>query len=148
MSQQILSPSKIGYLWVIICIAVLGIGSYLFRSHLFTPDSSETDISYENSKPVISQKDQNKVPHYASSTLHYIKAFDKAPINQIGGRKFQNREKKLPKLSNSGTPIHYREWDVHPYKKGKSRGPERLITGSDQSAYFTNDHYQSFIKIE
>ncbi|MBK7231472.1 MAG: ribonuclease [Saprospiraceae bacterium] len=148
MSKYILSPSKSEYLWIIICIAILGIGLYLFRTNIFTSEVLDSEQTNENSSHVRSQKDQNKVPHYVSSTLHYIKAFDKAPEKQVGGRKFQNREKKLPNLNNSGDSIHYREWDVHPYKKGKSRGPERLITGSDGSAYYTDDHYLSFVKIE
>lgn len=148
MRHQILSPSKTRYLWIIICIAFFGIGLYLFRAQFYTTEAAESDLVYENPKVLVSQKDQKKVPHYASSTLHYVKAFDKAPEKQVGGRKFQNRERKLPKLNHTGTSIHYREWDVLPYKKGKSRGPERLITGSDGSAYFTFDHYKSFIKIE
>jgi len=36
---------------------------------------------------------------------------------------------------------------VNPRMPGKNRGPERLVTGSDGSAYYTADHYKSFIKI-
>ena len=31
--------------------------------------------------------------------------------------------------------------------KGRSRGPERLITGSNGTAYYTNNHYRTFTKI-
>ena len=43
--------------------------------------------------------------------------------------------------------IRYSEWDVHPKVQGQNRGPERLITGSDHSAYYTRDHYKTFLKI-
>ena len=43
--------------------------------------------------------------------------------------------------------IKYREWDTHPLRHGVNRGAERLITGSDGSAYFTEDHYRTFKKI-
>ncbi len=57
----------------------------------------------------------------------------------VGGRTFQNRERKLP----SG---RYREYDVNPKVPGRNRGPERLVieqrTGK---AYYTDDHYLTFI---
>jgi len=43
--------------------------------------------------------------------------------------------------------ITYRECDVNPYVKGQNRGPERIVTGSDGSAYFTSDHYSSFTQM-
>ncbi|MGH9514842.1 MAG: ribonuclease domain-containing protein [Terriglobales bacterium] len=30
---------------------------------------------------------------------------------------------------------------------GAGRGSERLVTGSDGSAYYTGDHYQTFQKV-
>ncbi len=65
----------------------------------------------------------------------------------MGGRIFKNLEKKLPKNDVSGKKIFYQEWDVNKKTKGKNRGRERLITGSDGSDYFTNDHYQHFVKL-
>ena len=61
------------------------------------------------------------------------------PPGYIGGRPFQNRERKLPR----GV---YREYDVNPKIPGHDRGPERIVlevrTGK---AYYTDDHYQEFI---
>lgn len=48
---------------------------------------------------------------------------------------------------NAVKAITYREWDVNPKIKGVDRGEERLVTGSDGSAYYTADHYQTFIHI-
>jgi guanyl-specific ribonuclease Sa len=50
----------------------------------------------------------------------------------------------LPGETSGGDPITYREWDVNPNVKGVDRGGERIVTGSDGSAYYTNDHYQWF----
>jgi guanyl-specific ribonuclease Sa len=59
----------------------------------------------------------------------------------VGGRTFQNRERRLP----SG---RYREYDVNPKTPGRNRGPERVVieqrTGK---AYYTGDHYVTFIPL-
>ncbi len=40
----------------------------------------------------------------------------------------------------------YREWDLSPNIKGVPRDARRLVTGSDGSAFYTTDHYLSFIQ--
>ena len=50
--------------------------------------------------------------------------------------------------SNNGNRIEYKEWDVNPKKPGKNRGAERLITGDNRSAYYTKDHYKTFIQFK
>jgi len=65
----------------------------------------------------------------------------------VGGRIFYNREKRLPILNENSQKINYREWDVHEKVKGVNRGPERLIT-SEETAYYTKDHYKTFIYIK
>ena len=66
----------------------------------------------------------------------------------MGGRVFQNREGILDKRDASGKKIAYQEWDVNPKKNGVNRGTERLITGSDNRAWYTNDHYKSFKEVK
>jgi len=65
-----------------------------------------------------------------------------------GGRSFQNDGRGggevLPKTDSNGNPISYKEWDVNAKQPGVNRGSERLVTGSDGSAYYTNNHYQTF----
>ena len=89
----------------------------------------------------------NDVPSQALSTLQYVLQNDRAPEGYVGGRKFYNREKQLP-LSHNSQVISYREWDVWPKEKGKNRGPERLITGDNKTAYYKNNHYKTFIQIQ
>ena len=56
----------------------------------------------------------------------------------IGGRVFQNRERRLPRG-------HYREYDVNPKIRGRSRDAERIVIEQDTGkAYYTDDHYRTF----
>jgi ribonuclease T1 len=89
-----------------------------------------------------------KAPQYVLDVLEYVKQNNKAPRGFVGGRNFQNRENRLPKISNQGAKIKYQEWDVFEKEQGKNRGAERLITGSDKSAWYTKNHYKSFVRIE
>lgn len=63
------------------------------------------------------------------------------PPGYVGGRPFQNRERRLARG-------RYREYDVNPTVPGQHRGPERLVieqrTGK---AYYTHDHYRTFVPI-
>ncbi len=62
-----------------------------------------------------------------------------APGKSLGGDRFGNYEKKLPKGS-------YRECDVN--YKGGARGAERLVySNKDAVVYYTADHYKSFVRI-
>lgn len=59
----------------------------------------------------------------------------------VGGRDFQNRERRLP-------PGRYREYDVNPKIRGHGRDAERIVieqrTGK---AYYTGDHYRTFVPL-
>ena len=59
----------------------------------------------------------------------------------IGGRTFQNRERRLPRG-------HYREYDVNPKIRGRSRDAERIVIEQDTGrAYYTGDHYRTFMPL-
>jgi guanyl-specific ribonuclease Sa len=65
----------------------------------------------------------------------------KALPGYIGGRVFQNRERRLPRG-------HYREYDVNPKIRGRPRDAERIIIEQDSGrAYYTGDHYRTFIPL-
>ncbi|WP_280261778.1 ribonuclease domain-containing protein [Nocardia wallacei] len=64
-----------------------------------------------------------------------------------GGDQWMNREGTLAKTDASGKTITYKEWDVNPKKRGQTRDAERIVTGSDGSAYYTGDHYKTFTRM-
>lgn len=64
-----------------------------------------------------------------------------------GGDTWRNREGTLPRTDVAGARIDYREWDVNPKRRGETRDAERIVTGSDTSAWYTGDHYQSFVRM-
>jgi guanyl-specific ribonuclease Sa len=90
----------------------------------------------------------NAVPQHAAEVLAHVRANGSAPAGFKGGRTFMNDGRGggqvLPKADAAGNPITYREWDVKAYQKGVNRGAERVVTGSDGKAYYTNDHYGTF----
>jgi guanyl-specific ribonuclease Sa len=70
------------------------------------------------------------------------------PAGYKGGGAFQNDGRGggqvLPKTGPSGN-ITYKEYDVNPLKPGVNRGTERIVLGSNGKAYYTDDHYKTFI---
>jgi ribonuclease T1 len=103
-----------------------------------------------------SQSDDETAPNASTSNipakvykvLKHIRETGEAPKGYVGGRIFQNRERHLPSKDAQNKKIKYQEWDVNPKKKGKNRGTERLITGSDDKAWYTNDHYATFTEVK
>jgi guanyl-specific ribonuclease Sa len=84
------------------------------------------------------------------AVLEVIDRTGQAPAGYRGGTQFMNDGRDagqvLPRKDAQGKSISYREWDVNPYT-GANRGTERLVTGSDGSAWYTNDHYNTFVRI-
>jgi ribonuclease T1 len=80
------------------------------------------------------------VPQKARDVLAEIeKRHGEPPPGYVGGRAFQNRERRLPRGS-------YREYDVSPKVSGRARGAERIvIERSTGRAYYTRDHYETFV---
>ena len=65
----------------------------------------------------------------------------KALPGYIGGRAFQNRERRLPRG-------HYREYDVNPKMRGRPRDAERIVIEQDTGrAYYTDNHYRTFMPL-
>lgn len=68
-----------------------------------------------------------------------LEAFAKGKC--IGGDRFGNYEKKLP------TNKKYKECDIDTLG-AKSRGAKRIIFSEDADIYYTEDHYETFIKLD
>ena len=108
------------------------------------PDKTEQHLPDKGSP----SNPETQVPTYVIEVLRQVRRNGEAPDGYVGGREFQNREKKLPAKTSDGTRIRYSEWDVLPKQQGKNRGAERLVTGSDHSAWYTKDHYKHFTRID
>lgn len=117
--------------------------------------STQTDASdpsaaviQPNSSPDIAQAGAGRVsslgryaiPLKARQTLKAIQDRQgDPPPGYVGGRTFQNRERRL-------LQGHYREYDVNPLVRGKTRGPERIVIERGTGrAYYTADHYRTFV---
>lgn len=101
----------------------------------------------DGGREVTSPRASVNIPQKVYDVLKYIRQTGHAMPGYVGGRVFQNREELLPREDNAGKPILYHEWDVNPKIEGQNRGTERIITGSDGRAWYTNDHYQTFTEI-
>jgi ribonuclease T1 len=108
--------------------------------------SASTTIQTE--RATATDKKQNRIPPKVYEVLSYIRTHDRAPKGHVGGRKFGNYEKLLPIKKANGGLMYYREWDVYPKRKGVNRGKERIVTSDDDRAWYTNDHYRSFVEIK
>jgi guanyl-specific ribonuclease Sa len=89
----------------------------------------------QKAQDVLKQIDEGKWPQAAN-----------APGTK-GGRPYLNTDQHLPTTDASGKPITYQEWDVNPRVPGHGRGDERIVTGSDGSAWYSPDHYATFQRL-
>jgi guanyl-specific ribonuclease Sa len=109
--------------------------------------SSQQAWAAPTSAMLVAQEPVRAVPERVLKVLRYVDEHKEAPPGYEGGRTFGNFENRLRQTDGRGQRIRYREWDVHPRRPGVNRGAERLVTGSEGSAYYTDDHYRSFTKI-
>ncbi|WP_338837197.1 ribonuclease domain-containing protein [Gordonia polyisoprenivorans] len=120
-------------------------------SSLSAHSSTRSTSAQSTSTPSTSAPAGSRVPARVRETLALIDAGTwpaaaNAPGTH-GGIVFRNNEGRLPSATSSGKAITYREWDVNPKRPGRSRDAERIVTGSDGSAWYTDDHYQTFVLI-
>lgn len=107
---------------------------------LFALFLAVTGGASEGRKPVA-------VPPEARQVLAHVQATGQPLPGYVGGRPFGNRERRLPQRTAEGRRIHYQEWDIHPRVPGQNRGPERLVTSDNHRAWYTPDHYATFVEI-
>lgn len=92
------------------------------------------------SAPLI--RHEQAAPQKANDLLAQLQARHGKPLpGYAGGREFQNRERRLP-------PGRYREYDVNPKIRGRSRDSERIVIEQDTGrAYYTGNHYRTFMPL-
>ncbi|MBK7762988.1 MAG: hypothetical protein IPI46_06395 [Bacteroidetes bacterium] len=137
-----MSKIKIGVSIVLLCALAL------FGLWQKTQPAKPTN-EVQSKKPVeIEIKEiENQIPQHAITTWQYIRKYHKAPSHFVGGREFKNRERKLPIRNEDGTKPIYREWDIYPKREGVNRGAERLVSLQFEKAWYTPDHYNTFIEL-
>ncbi|WP_216898598.1 ribonuclease domain-containing protein [Nocardia alni] len=128
-------------------VVVLVVGLLVSHGHATHSSSTAATVQAGTS----SGKHAPGVPARAYQTLTEIDAgrwpgSADAPGTK-GGDQWMNRGGSLPRTASSGKSITYREWDVNPKQPGHTRDAQRIITGSDGSAYYTGDHYQTFTRM-
>jgi dienelactone hydrolase len=116
---------------------------HLFLAETFSPPTKAAPAA-KTPAPKAAPKG---VPDKATKVLEHVDKTGEAMDGYEGGRTFGNFERRLRATDDKGQRIKYREWDVNPLRAGVNRGAERLITGSDGSAYYTDDHYSTFKKV-
>lgn len=130
-------------------IVVMMVGAYFGWNDSETPPvNCSTPGAASSCEP---QEVNSSIPSHVWSTLKLIDA-DKWPEaanapGTRGGDRFGNYEKRLPQRDDAGKKLRYQEWDVNPKKQNRSRDAERIVTGSDGSAWYTADHYDSFTQM-
>ena len=85
---------------------------------------------------------ERKAPKKAYALLEALQRRNGTPLpGYVGGKAFRNRERRLP----SG---RYKEYDVNRRVPGRSRDAERLVIDQDTGkAYYTDDHYRTFLPL-
>lgn len=132
---------------ILAVMVIIYLGIRYYQSNNVKNETKTSQTQTSSSKQNTSTKNtETRVPAKVLEVYNYIRQNRDAPQGYVGGRVFANREKRLPLSDGTNKKIKYQEWDVNPKIKGVNRGAERLITGSDSSAYYTQDHYKTFIK--
>ncbi|MBP6694981.1 MAG: hypothetical protein KA161_07620 [Saprospiraceae bacterium] len=140
---------KANIIYAVFILTLAGFCLCYFYSDNGWMSKSTTEVSKDKYHTNKTSKNLSpEIPDYVMEVLSYVQQNNQPLKGYVGGRRFFNREKKLPEQDNSGNKISYREWDVHPKKPNKNRGPERMVTSSNNKAYYTKNHYKDFIEIK
>lgn len=127
--------------------------SQYFAAHMedsnYEFDESDTDGESENNEDAEENSDSN-IPQKVRDSLDRIDADPDAYLEDCyGNYTYQDKPDKKKgetKIPNENV-ASYTEWDVNPFKNGQNRGSERIVTGTDGSAWYTPDHYRTWYQL-
>jgi ribonuclease T1 len=122
-------------------ILLLGLtaGVFYLKYH---PDSTPGEVPSApvSSQPGAASDSTQGVPQKALDVLAMVRNTGQPPPGYVGGTVFQNREGRLPDGGD------YREFDVDPHYG--QRNAERIIVDwRTKQAWYTGDHYRTFIPL-
>ena len=86
------------------------------------------------------------IPQEAYDTLNYVDQNGRPPQGYKGGKVFQNDGRGGGQVL-PGNNTTYAEYDIHPKVPGVPRDAQRIVIGSDGSAWYTADHYTTFVNM-
>ena len=140
-------PSPITY-WVlllsVLCVAAPCGSRAESRAHSVESATQANEAVVTPDRPsLVPRSDiERTAPQKAYELLAALQQRHGAPLpGYIGGNTFRNRERRLPHG-------RYREYDVNRKTPGRSRGAERLVIEQRSGkAYYTDDHYRTFIPL-
>ena len=115
-----------------------------YNQENFDPDGNSWDEKLKNE----GGGNINNVPQQAYTMAQKISANGGV---QVSGYKGGGTYRNVPTVSGGQqlpTGVSYKEYDIHPYVQGQNRGAERLVMGSDNSVWYTSDHYTTFTQIK
>ena len=87
------------------------------------------------------------IPQNAYNVANYALAHNGATQQGYKGNKTYNNIPASSDAQKLPNDVTYKEYDVNQYVQGQNRGGERVVIGSDNSLWYTNDHYKSFTKM-
>ncbi|GAA3968779.1 ribonuclease domain-containing protein [Gordonia caeni] len=113
--------------------------------------SAPSSAAPSSAAPAQGPGGQAQAPARVLATLELIDSGDwpeaaNAPGTR-GGQTFRNNEGLLPATGANGARLRFQEWDVNPKERGRGRDAERIVTANDGSAWYTLDHYRTFVQI-
>lgn len=143
------------YALIIVCVLSLIVGcggtSSAVPTDRATPTGQEVSSSIQVAPltdPACCEQDVglprvllSELPREAQRTIALIKRGGPFPYRQ-DGTVFQNRERLLP-IRPRG---YYREYTV-PTPGEDDRGARRIVAGQGGEFYYTEDHYESFVRV-
>jgi len=138
-------PCRLPIRLLVLVLLFVGVcdGIRAYAGERFDPESliSSTLIT-EPAVSGLGKSTKGVAPQKAYDLLALLTQREGRPLpGYVGGQIFYNRERRLPQG-------RYREYDVDRKIPGRSRGPERLvIEQTTGKAYYTKDHYRSFIPL-
>jgi ribonuclease T1 len=131
--------------WCVLSLLCLGDG--LWESSALTDGSLPLTIDapgggLQNDASRPQQALERRAPEKAYALVETLKQRHGQPLSgYVGGRPFHNRELRLP-LGR------YKEYDVNRKVPGRSRDAERIvIEQTTGKAYYTDDHYRTFLPL-
>lgn len=103
----------------------------------------QSRLAGDEPTPGLTERPLSELPAEATETWGLIERGGPFPYPDDDGTVFGNRERLLP----AEDPGYYHEYTVET-PRSRDRGTRRLVTGAEDEVYYTEDHYESFVRVD